>query len=255
MKKSLLVLFTTIFSLGCIFAQNATELPVFDVEVENAENAIVFDVKNISTGRQKNYGDYIRLINFTGKKNLTFSFYGYNKNGWTYFGDSEPNNFADSEIVETEFDHKYQKYPVMAIVPKDGKKYDVRYSKILINMYVVKHNCSVFKILPFTVELPKNAAIVENASVQGKFKDNIKIVTTTGREFDVSVLGSNDKETWEFVGGGTTDPDADDDETLELVDEEKTPTYKYYAVYANDNSSYNYEFSKAHNDLYITISE
>lgn len=218
----------------------------------NADKAFIVDPKPV---KGKN-SDFIQIINFTDDTSAVFEVWGYKK-AWEKIGDTKPVDYANQYMMETEFDHKLDKFKYFAIVSKDGKEYKYDYSKFVLNMYVVKHYCGSFRILPADAVPGKNAFTIENKAVKGSFKDRIRIVNETGtKKPSFKIYGSNDNSTWELVAGTTVTPDDDDDEEAsycEAVNEKTLASYKFYAIESRDGAKYNYEVSKAHNDLYITV--
>lgn len=240
MKK---LMMCAVFALASLFA--FAEVPEFDVE--GAGNAFVVDAKSIKGG----HSDYIQIINFTDDVDAVFSLYGYGKDKeWVFLGDSTPQAYGDSENLDSEYNGEFGKFNAFAIVPKNGGDYDFSYSKFIINMYFVRHYCSSFKVLPKTAFPGENAAVVENASVKGSFKDNVKVENKTGSQISIKVYGSNDKENWSLVAGGTA---KNDSTRLEQVDEKTTSKYAYYAAESLDGKKYDFSFEKNHNDLYIIV--
>lgn len=221
------------------------QIPEFTVE--GARNPVFFDSKSVK-GKGS---DYIQVINFSDDSDAVFSIYGYDKkNGWVFIGDSTKESYGDSGMLETEYDHKLKNFSFFAVVPKDGKKYKIEFSKFVINMYVVKHNCVSFRIAPETILPGPNASFVKNEEVEGSFKDNVKVENFTGAPISVKVYGSNDEKSWDFVAGGTI---KDEGARLEHFIEKNTPNYAFYAVETTDGKKYNMSFSKKRNDLYITV--
>lgn len=242
MKKIKSLVLMAVVALATSFA--FADLPAFDL----AENAFVFEQKSV---KGKAMVDYCQLINFTDDTKTVFDFYGYHKkDGWIKLGTSTVQPYGDSENIESEWNHKLNKFIAYAIVPENGKEYKYTFSKFDINMYVVRHYCGSVKVLPENCVPGKNAFVFENASVKGSFKDNVKVFKDEkSPDLAVKVYGSNDSENWELVAGGTVKKDGS---TLEKVDEENTAKFKFYAVEAI-GSKKTFEISKAHNDLYITV--
>lgn len=245
MKKAMMVAVLALASMVA-FAQVAE----FDVEgIEGIEKAFVVDAKSVKGKYSKKYSDYIQVINFTDDTDAVFSLYGYGKKtGWVFLGDSTPQAYGDSENIDSEYNGELGQFTGFAIVPKNNRDYTYTYSKFVINMVVVHHYCSSFKILPTEISLGENAVIFENASVEGSFKDNVKLENYTGKQISVKVYGSDDKENWSLVAGGTA---KDEGVGLESVDENTTSKYTYYAVESLDGEKYDFSFRKDHNDLYI----
>lgn len=240
MKKVLLSII-----MICASVMSFAQIP--DFTVDGAQNPVFFDSKSVK-GKGS---DYIQVINFSDDSDAIFAIYGYNKKeGWIFIGDSTIQSYGDSGILETEYDHKLKKFSYFAVVPKNGKKYKVEFSKFVINMYVVKHNCISFRIIPEIARPSEKASVMKNEDVKGSFKDNVKVENFTGHPISVKVYGSNDGENWQIVAGGTI---KDEGASLEHVVESETSKYVYYAAETTDSKIYDMKFSKKHNDLYISV--
>lgn len=220
-------------------------------EFTDAPNAVVVNAKEV----KGKYADFIQVINFTDDSEIKFSIYGWRKkDGWKKLATDVTSFYGDSKKLDTEYDHQFDRWSVFAFVPENGKTYTVEYCKFIINMYVVKHQFSAFRIVPDSVAPGPNACIIENASVKGSFKDNLKAGGKNG--VALKILGSNDKENWEFVGGGVInvkEDKKDDYSSIEAVNENRTASYKYYSVEAVDGTKYEFDIFKAHNDLYFVV--
>ncbi|MCQ2593497.1 MAG: hypothetical protein MJ188_12025 [Treponema sp.] len=239
--------------MAAVIALTATvafaDVPAFDVA--GAKNAFVIDAKAGKGGVK----DYLQIINFTNDTSNVFTIYGHDKKeGWVKLGTSKPQPYGNSENLETEYEHKLHKYSAFAVVPANGKEYKYEFTKFVINMYVVRHFMGGIRIYEDVKAPKKDAFIVENKAVKGSFKDRIKVegADATGKSF--RILGSNDKENWEIVAGGTV-LDNEEDAYLEAVNEDKVAKYAFYAIECRENVKFNYEVSKSHNDLYIKVSK
>lgn len=220
-------------------------------EFTDAPNAFVVNAKPI----KGKHDDFIQVINFTDDENIKFSIYGWRKkDGWTKLASDVTSTYGDSKKLETEYDHQFNRWEVFAFVPENGKTYKIEYTKFKIEMWVVEHYFGAFRIIPDSVAPGPNAYIFENASIKGSFKDNLRAGGKNG--VTMKILGSNDKENWEVVGGGITnvkEDEADDYCSLESVNEKKTASYKFYSVELTDGKKYDFNVFKSHNDLYFVV--
>lgn len=225
------------------------DTPVFDVE--GVENAVVLDAR----ADKKPYGDYIQIINFTDDTDAAFNIYGYDKKaGWVFITKTGPQVFGESVLLETSHDHKLVKFTAFAIAAENGKAYSYTFSKFIINMYVVKHAVAGIRITPQRAALSADAYSFESASVKGSFKDRVKVegdeAVVNGKSF--VIYGSDDNENWSVIAGGTVKKDGS---YLEAVSEDKVSKYKFYAIENRENEKFNYTVTKAHNDLYFTVTK
>ncbi|MBQ0002857.1 MAG: hypothetical protein KBT21_04910 [Treponema sp.] len=244
MKKIKIILLAfAAFVSSAVFA--AETIPEFT----DAPNAFVVNAKPV----KGQHSDFIQVINFTDDENIKFSIYGWRKkDGWTKLASDVTSTYGDSKKLETEYDHQFNRWEVFAFVPENGKTYKIEYTKFKIEMWVVEHHFGAFRIIPDTAVPGKNAYIFENASVKGSFKDNIKAGGKNG--VSLKILGSNDKESWETVGGGKISvEEADDYCSLEAVNEKKTASYKFYSVETVDGKKCEFDIFKSHNDLYFVV--
>lgn len=243
MKKMIKLFAAALVALTAAASAAFAEPPEFNEP--GVENAFVADLKP-GKGQVR---DYVQIINFSDDTTTTFKIWGYSKNGWVYVGESKVQPYGESNMLESEYDHKLWKFTHLAIAATNGKKYTYVFSKFTIHMYIADHYVGSFRILPENQTPGKNAYIVENASVKGSFKDNIKV--TAAPNTSVKVYASNDKENWILIAGGTTKDE--DSSTLELTDEKNASKYKFYAIETIDGTEHTYKLSKAHNDLYIEV--
>lgn len=220
-------------------------------EFTEAPNAYVVDAKSVKGV----HADYTQIVNFTKDVDTTFTVYGWNKkDGWKKIGTSVAQKYGNSVLMDTEYDHKLNKFTAFAIAADNGKTYEYEYTKFVINMYVVRHNVGAFRVYEKTDKLPKNAYAFESASVKGSFKDRIKVQTEDesnsldGKAF--VIYGSDDNENWAIVAGGTISKESS---YLESVNEDKVAKYKFYAISNLEGKSYEYTVTKSHNDLYFTV--
>lgn len=247
MKKIKFIVFTIAAMLfSSAFAKNP--LPEFT----DAPNAFVVNAKEV----KGKHGDFIQVINFTDEPKIKFSIYGWKKkDGWTKIQSSVTSRYGDSKILETEYDHKLDKWDVFAFVPEDGKAYKIEYVKFEIKMWVATHYMGAFRIIPDVAVPGPDAYVFETASIKGSFKDNLKAGGKNG--VSIKILGSNDKENWEIVGGGKINIDETDEDgdycSVEVVNEKKASTYKFYSVESVDGTKYDFDIFKAHNDLYFVV--
>lgn len=249
MKKFITILAAAFIAVAA-FAQ---DLPAFT----EADNAYVFDAKLL----KKPYGDYCKLVNMSFEKGLSFDVYlmKSNKKEWVCAGGATLNEVLETVTLDSDYNGDYSKYRYFALVPKDGRKYNVEFVWDMIDMYVVKHQFSAF-LISIDGETPEsirnNSVVIDVNSIKGKFKDNVKVQNkSSDANIDVVILGFNEEgdSNWEIAGKVKID-ELDESESMETpLHEVDAKKYNYYAVYFPNGKKYNVTATKARNDLVIEV--
>lgn len=250
MKKIVTVLLTVLISVAA-FAQN---LPAFT----EAENAYVFDAKKLD----EDFGDGCKIVNLSFENNLTFDVYVMksNKKNWLLAGSGTVNGILDACLLESEYDGDWDDYRYFAIVPKEMKDYKITFTWDNTFMYAFNKEVCVF-LVDIESETPekykKNSTIIDVNSVNGKFKDNIKLINkSSDSNMDFLIFGFDDPNAAKWNAVGKSDLKGfDDTDFIEtpINSSDNSQKYAYYAVYALNGKKYDVNPSKAHNDLIIEI--
>ncbi|MBP3710241.1 MAG: hypothetical protein J6I73_07570 [Treponema sp.] len=251
MKK---VAFAFIMLCTMSFALIAQDLPTFTGE----GNATIFDTKTL----KGKYGDKLQLINLTNEKNISFAIFAL-KNAkstdWVQMGTLALNGTLDTvELESEEFEGKYNKYKYYAIVPQNGKKYDITMDTDLHDYFVIKHNILAFLIGSTSADTSykKNAVILDMVTVQGKFKDQIKLVNkSSDNNFNIVVYGFDDEnaESWELIAAAHLDGANDEDFADTVLRKYDVKKCKYYGFVFSNGKKYELNPYTARNDLYVEV--
>lgn len=100
----------------------------------------------------------------------------------------------------------------------------------------------------------ENACIVEKSSIEGKLKDNIRIINqTSDSDLKITVYMLDPKNNqWVCYGTGFV-KDAGDTDFIESLTKLKISKAAKFAVYAENGKTYDYAFVERHHDLYIFV--
>ena len=253
MRKLITLMFASvILGLGGILF--AAEAPVYDGE--GAENATVVQLnkKTMIGYSHEKWGDYFWVYNLTEDEELPVSIYLYDgkKKEWKLVGDVTVKGFGKDENIETEFQHKFDKYEYYAIVAKNGKKYDAVGRRKFQSMGFFKNHITVLNVFstePTPEDVKKAAFVFNNSEVSGKFRDVVKFTNKSNdANMNFYLYGFNDENDacWKKLGISDLKGNGDSD-TMDIN------TFKYLAILPDNGKIYEYEIKKKSNDLLITV--